>query len=419
MKKIIVGYILFVFFQLNIFAQPTRVLFIGNSYTQVNNLPQLFVSVASSTGDQVYVDSNLPGGATFQNHCSNISATKIQQGGWDYVVLQEQSQLPAFPLSQVQTACFPYAAQLNQMIENFNPCAETVFYMTWGRKYGDPDNALTFPPLATYEGMDSLLYERYMQMTQDNNAIVSPVGRVWRYIRTNFPSIELYSSDNSHPSLEGSYAAACAMYTTILRKDPTLISNYCGVSPNNAQIIQNVVKTVVFNNQPLWFIGERDLKADFTFSNLDGFHNHTLNTNTTTQYYWNFGNGDISTQKTPSYIYNINGIYTVILTATDSCNQESVKTQDIEVIVNNIDNFKNKQIKIFPNPASNIVYLEFDNFQNQKRSIQIIDRLGKTIHSEQTSKETLIIDLSKFNSGLYFLRFEEGTRIDVLKLIVQ
>ena len=164
-KKIFSFFVLICFLQI-LSGQPIRVLFVGNSYTSVNNLPLLFRNVSSSTGDEVEVNSNTPGGCTFQQHCTNQSATLIQQGGWDFVVLQEQSQLPAFPLSQVQSSCFPYAAQLNDMIEQYNPCAETVFYMTWGRKYGDQDNAQFFPPIGTYEGMDSFgLKHKYLYKT--------------------------------------------------------------------------------------------------------------------------------------------------------------------------------------------------------------------------------------------------------------
>lgn len=419
MKRIIVGYLIFFLFQCNIIAQTTRVLFIGNSYTQVNNLPNLFSTIASSTGDDVFVDSNTPGGCTFQLHCSNQSATMIQQGGWDFIVLQEQSQLPAFPLSQVQSSCFPYATQLNQMIETFNPCAETVFYMTWGRKYGDQDNAQFFPPIGTYEGMDSLLFERYMQMTQDNNAIVSPVGRVWRYLRTNSPNIELYSSDNSHPSLAGSYAAACAMYVAILRKDPTSITNYCGLDQNTAQIIQNAAKIVVFNNQSTWFIGERALNADFLYTNLNGFQNTSLNTNSTTHYIWSFGNGDSSLEENPAYVYDINGNYTVTLQAIDDCGQESTITKNIEVLLNKIDQFDATKIKLFPNPATNYVHLDLSKMKDQQVIISILDIFGKTVRTLYCEEKSPIIDLSFLNSGLYFLKVEQRNLNIILKLIVQ
>lgn len=419
MKRSLLLFTLITLISLKICSQQIKVLFIGNSYTDVNNLPALFVNVATSTGDNVFVASNTPGGCTFQLHCTNQSATMIQQGGWDYVVLQEQSQLPAFPLSQVQSECFPYASQLNQMIETSNPCGETVFYMTWGRKYGDQQNAQYFPPIGTYEGMDSLLFERYMQMTQDNNAIVSPVGRVWRYIRTNHPAIELYSSDNSHPSLEGSYAAACAMYVAILRKDPTHINNYCGLDPSTAQIIQNAAKTVVFDNQSTWFIGERGLKANFSYSNLNGFENLSENTNSTTQYHWDFGNGASSTDENPNYTYPVEGVYTVSLEASDNCDQMSVKVQEIEVQNNSLDEIIWNNFKIFPNPARDVVYIENPNQLENEVFIELIDKLGNIKYNLKTTSNKILINTSNFSSGLYIVRILSGNEIKTSKIFIQ
>ena len=203
---------------------PKRVLFIGNSYTEVNNLPQLVQRVAESVGDVVEYQSNTPGGCTFSQHCNNGSMELIRQGGWDVVVLQEQSQLPSFPQSQVEADVFPYAQQLVSAVYASNPEGEAMFYMTWGRKEGDAPNAAYFPVLGTYEGMDSMLYERYMYMARTYDASVCPVGRVWRYLRANNPEIELYQLDNSHPSQAGSYAAACAFYTMIFHKSPLRIA---------------------------------------------------------------------------------------------------------------------------------------------------------------------------------------------------
>ena len=398
-----------------IFAQSIDVLFIGNSYTGVNDLPQLFLSVATSTGDQVTVSSNTPGGSTFQQHCTNQSATYIQQGGWEFVVLQEQSQLPAFPLNQVQTSCFPYAAQLNDLIELHNPCAETVFYMTWGRKYGDQDNAPNYPPIGTYEGMDSLLFERYMYMTEVNDAIVSPVGRVWRYLRNNHPEIELYSSDNSHPSLEGSYAAACSFYTTILRKDPTLITDYCGVTANVAQIIQNVVKTVIYDQQSTWYIGERALNADFEYDSESGFQNLSRHTNSTTTYYWDFGNGDFSTDSNPLYQYQHSGNYPVVLTATDACGQSSIKTKEVSVVLN-VEDFI-QDFHIFPNPVQNVIQIK--NLNNDSDySITLYDLNGKRVHHESDCNRDKLISVSNFSRGIYLLKIMNQRGIFYKKIVV-
>lgn len=251
MKKILLSLALLYLGFYAMAQDATKVLFIGNSYTEVNNLPEMVEKAAKSTGRSLTHTASTPGGATFSQHCSNQSMTLIQQGGWDYVVLQEQSQYPSFPQSQVENECFPYAQILANAVHTVG--ARPMFYMTWGRKDGDQHNAQFFPVLGTYEGMDSMLYERYMDMAVRNEASVCPVGRVWRYLRKNHPSIELYQSDGSHPSVAGSYAAACSFFVMIFHADPTEITYEADLEPDVAQIIRQAVSTVVYDHYDLWY----------------------------------------------------------------------------------------------------------------------------------------------------------------------
>lgn len=234
-----------------------RTLFLGNSYVYVNDLPQMVADAAISTGDTFIFDSNSPGSYTLQGHSTNAtSLAKIGVGNWDYVILQEQSQRPSLPIGQVATDVFPYAHVLDSIINAENPCAETVFYMTWGRKYGDASNCASWPPVCTYAGMDSLLNLRYRMMADSNDAIVSPVGAVWNYIIQNFPLIELYQVDESHPSVAGTYAAACSFYSVLFRKDPTLIAFNSSLSATDAANIRAAAKLIVYDNLMNWHVGE-------------------------------------------------------------------------------------------------------------------------------------------------------------------
>ena len=254
MKKFLLA-ILLLFMMPFIFGQGYKVLFIGNSYTYVNNLPDMIVAMAQSSGDTMVYSSSVPGGSTFQSHVNNSTTTSlIQQGNWDFVVLQGQSQEPSFPDGQFNSQTYPYAQQLCEMVRQYNPDAEIVFYMTWGRKNGDQVNCVYFEPFCTYEGMDSLLYLRYMTMAEDFNAEVSPVGALWHFIRDNQPNIELYSSDESHPSLEGTYAAACSFYSVLFRKNPTELSYNPGISEESAEIIRMAASKVVYDSLAKWFV---------------------------------------------------------------------------------------------------------------------------------------------------------------------
>ena len=179
-----------------------RVLFIGNSYTAANNLPTMVATIASSANQSLVCSQQTLGGATFYQHSqSNATYAKLASQNWDYVVLQAQSQEPSFPYSQFSWQTLPYAIELVDSIRSLAPCAQPVFFRTWGRENGDQANCAVFPPLCTYEGMDSMLHRHYSLMADTTDAYLSPVGTVWKHIRDTDSTINLYTSDGSHPPL--------------------------------------------------------------------------------------------------------------------------------------------------------------------------------------------------------------------------
>lgn len=227
-----------------------KVLLIGNSYVYVNNLPAVIIEAAASTNNEIIIDTSVPGGYTLKMHSKDSSTiNKIKKGIWDYVVLQEQSQLPASKFIKVETDVLPYAHCLDSTIHKYNPNCKTVFYMTWGRKNGDSFTT----PFQTYQEMDSLISIRYMLMAKINHAILSPAGVVWNYIRKYYPEIELYSNDGSHPSEAGTYATACCFNTIFFKKDPTSIKFNSNLNNSEALKIRQAVKEVVFNHLSNWY----------------------------------------------------------------------------------------------------------------------------------------------------------------------
>jgi len=406
MKRIIV-IILFPILGLSINSQgqssTIKVLFLGNSYTSVNDLPLMVANVANSVGDTLIYDSNTPGGCTLQQHSTNsTSLAKIASDNWDFVVLQEQSQLPSFPISQVESEVFPYAEILDGIINNHNPCTETVFYMTWGRKNGDSQNCASWPPVCTYSGMDSLLNLRYRMMADSNDAILSPVGEVWKYIRTNFPSIELYQSDESHPSIAGSYAAACSFYTALFRKDPTSITYNSTLSSDVAENIRTAAKLVVYDSLMKWNIGEFDPQSDFTYLELESgniaFTNHSLNASS---YFWDFGDGNTSQFSNPTNFYSLEGDYLVRLIASN-CSMSDSSEQNINIILSTIKDQNLLCLKLFPNPTYSTVTL-YANSILFGSSFRIFNSYGENILKGKIKAEETLIDLNKFPSGVYII----------------
>ena len=414
--------ILFLFLSLTSFSQnrsidSARVLFIGNSYTGVNNLPQLFSDVSASAGKYVYIDSNTPGGYTFQMHNTDVTTiAKIMQGGFDYVVLQAQSQEPSFPYGQFITSTYPYALSLDNLIKQYNPCAQTVFYMTWGRKNGDASNCASFPPLCTYEGMDSLLHLRYCLMADSIDALVSPVGAAWHYVRDNDPTLELYQSDESHPSMLGSYLAACCFYSTIFRSNPTQITYNSVLNPNEAMYIQNAVKTVVYDSLMKWNIGKFDPIANFIYTaggnNTANFTNQSANA---VSYLWNFGDGSNSVLSNPSHTYALSGSHNVTLKAIN-CNRIDSLIKQVTVISTGINDNVGSVFNLSPNPANVYITLEKSAISKDE-TISIYNMHGQLFMQHHIYKTFTTIDISRLSKGLYLILLNSDNNVAIKKFI--
>lgn len=312
-------------------AQISRkVLFLGNSYTYVNNLPQIIADAALSVSDTLIFDSHTPGGYQMLQHSADAtSQAKIAAGGWDYVVLQGQSQEPVTDESDFYTG----VGNLNTLIKQYNPCAVPLLYMTWGRKNGDALNCPIIPIMCTYEGMDTTIKRDYMILADYHRNEISPVSVVWKYLRYNHPTINLYQADESHPSAEGSYAAACCFYAAIFKKNPALITYNFGLNPADAAIIRNAAKINVYDSLALWDYKELPV-SQFSYVIGSGV-NQVVFTNTSLNadnYLWNFGDGTTSALHSPTHSYAANGTYTVSLT-TSNCDLQGLHTSIMDTVI--------------------------------------------------------------------------------------
>ncbi len=325
MKKILL--LLALSFSTTLHSQDSiSVLFIGNSYTYVNDLPIMTSNLATSLGKTITVDSKTNGGYTFQNHTTDaLTFSKIHAKPWDVVIIQGQSQEPSFPDSQVNSSTLPYAVKLADSVYASNFCSNVMYFMTWGRKDGDPQ----WSEINTFEKMNTRLYNAYMRIADSSEkAMVSPVGSVWAYVRQNHPTIDLYSGDGSHPSLAGTYLSACVFYTALFRGATTGAPYLGGLDATTAGILQTAADHVLDSLQKfkLHPVSE-PTQADFEFSQSGATIQFTNESSRATSYSWDFGDLNSSTAENPSHTYTNNGTYTVELTATSSCNSSTISKQ--------------------------------------------------------------------------------------------
>lgn len=250
------------------------VLFLGNSYTGVNNLPGIVKDLATGAGDTLDVDSYAPGGITLAGHCADPTTLgKIGSKAWNAIVVQAQSQEPSFPPDQVEQQTLPYAVRLDSIIRANDSCTNTVFYETWGRKNGDQQNCAFYPPVCTYEGMQARLHDSYKLFADTCKALMAPVGEAWKHVIQSEPSINLYQPDESHPTIEGSYLAACVLYEVIFEKSVIGNTFTGGTSSSVAAFLQQTAHSVVQDSATTWNIGKYPRCTSVTSVAEDYEHN--------------------------------------------------------------------------------------------------------------------------------------------------
>lgn len=228
-----------------------RILFIGNSYTYYNRMPAMFDSIAKSQKQLVSITAITKGGEKLAGHLKNDKLRALlKKGGWNYVVIQDQSSMPAYPSAEVAATTYKAAATLDSLIKSGSPAATTVYYMTWGHKYGCQKPKPGYPLIDNYQGMQMRLANSYLEMAYDNNGRCAPVGLAWKEIREKHPELVLYKPDCSHPSKLGSYLAANVIYTTIFLK-PYQTAYTAGLSSSTAELIQQTAQQTVLSNLSL------------------------------------------------------------------------------------------------------------------------------------------------------------------------
>jgi hypothetical protein len=179
----------------------TRILFIGNSFTQRNDLPGLIASMAAERDVRMQHELINAGGASLRNHWNAGRAAKeIATGDYDYVVLQEQSTLPVKNAKRMAEN----VRLFDEIIKQAG--SKTVLYMTWARQHApESQQAIT---------------DAYQSVGKEIGAIVVPVGLGWEKFLAKHDRPELYDRDQSHPSPAGSYFAACVFLAALLKINP-------------------------------------------------------------------------------------------------------------------------------------------------------------------------------------------------------
>jgi hypothetical protein len=203
-------------------SAPLQILFIGNSFTARNDLPGLIAGLAAARGKSIRHRLISAGGASLRAHWNAGTARKaINDGPYDLVVLQEQSTLPV-----------KNAKRMRENVQLFDEAiraagAKTVLYMTWARRH-EPE-------------AQQAITDAYTSIGQELGATVVPVGVAWQSFLRKYDQPALHDRDQSHPTLAGSYLAACVFLTVLFNENPVGIdSAVAGLEEKDRVLLQKV-----------------------------------------------------------------------------------------------------------------------------------------------------------------------------------
>ena len=169
-----------------------RVLFVGNSLTEGNELPLLVEALSQAGGRPLAVDSGTYGGVSLEDHWGLATQDRIARGAYRYVVLQQGPS--ALPESRVNLR--EWTRKFDEVIRKAG--GRTALYMVWPESY----RRQAFGDVSA----------SYRLAAEDVGGVLLPAGDAWLAAWQKDEKLGLYGSDGFHPTLLGSYLAAVVIY---------------------------------------------------------------------------------------------------------------------------------------------------------------------------------------------------------------
>lgn len=294
----------------------TSVLFIGNSYTHMNDMPFIFEKIARNKGQKVVVEMSAKSGANLKEQVGRADVyDKIRSRKWDYVVIQGFSREFGYAKETIDTATMPYLNQLLDSVRLNHPCTQPLFYMTWGYSTGLD----YYEPMGSYEKMTNAISQGYMYISDLHNVPVVPVGRVWQSFRASNPKVEMYQEDQQHPTKTASYLVASSFYAAIFNESP---------SKNNTKLVSNAIDTGIDNaitralmdNRERYKLNMNNIKLK-TYNLADNKYLLVSEGRVSdgTSFLWEFKDGKNGYQMFEQHIYSKPGIYQIQLNVDSTC----------------------------------------------------------------------------------------------------
>jgi hypothetical protein len=203
-----------------------RLLFIGNSLTAWNNLPDVVARLATADGQPApSVRTITVGGFSLEDHWNQGDARRtIAAGGWDVVVLQQGPSA----LLESRSLLVEYTRRFSEVIRKAG--AQPALYMVWPSRNRRQD----------FAGVS----QSYRAAAQAVNGLVLPAGDAWRLVLQRHRALALYSDDGLHPTFAGSYLAALVIYQELYERSPASLHAIGELSASDVRDLQTAASDV-------------------------------------------------------------------------------------------------------------------------------------------------------------------------------
>jgi len=186
-----------------------KVLFVGNSYTYMNNLPQITSIITNNCKTKLITQKSCSGGATIKDHWQGNRGLRTKElisvGNYDIVVIQGQSREPI----NEKDSLLKYSALICDLIKEKG--GKPYLFATWSRE--------------KVPQHQEVINDVYRTIALNTGAKLVPVGSSWKLAKKLRPEIELYSFDGSHPSELGTFLTACVFVSGILNELPEKLAS--------------------------------------------------------------------------------------------------------------------------------------------------------------------------------------------------
>jgi hypothetical protein len=211
-------------------APKISIMFVGNSYTFVNDLPLMLRAIAADAQNPEDIETGeaVRGGARLVDTWTDSTAQALLTSRhWNYVVLQEQSLMAMQPQDQAAARAGFLAWGQAASAAGAMP----VVYETWARQHGAADDSGP----AMQAQIDYVLGAAAGTI----NATIVPAGDAWMRCAALPAAPLLYAADGSHPSLAGTYLTAMLFYRILTGHSPAE-SHFVppGLDPAAAQVLR-------------------------------------------------------------------------------------------------------------------------------------------------------------------------------------